>query len=311
MSDKQLVKDHFEEQVNPESEALLSILGRWKPPVRETGVRNIEVQLRTAEFFTAPYESKSGKPISSKSIDGVPLIMIEFPTFEQVSCSILDELENRIETRAISCQALRDDLHRAYIWLQVSLQYDSADKLQRRHDHLVKIKKAAHRLRELLSIDHEDWISMGVDWIVHPIDPSRIGAIEGEDPEERALRFLDAKADALRSNPRFRYEALVIALDHLVREADRLAAESSPHAPVEQENPFENFLKGPLTEIYKKHLESYEKQDLPHAGSRTAFALFVQATFRMMHVDYEIETVQRMIRDVNSERRRRKPKTKL
>lgn len=311
MSDKQLVKDGFEEQVNPESEALLSILGRWKPPVREPGVRDIEVQLRTAEFFTAPYESKSGKPISSKSIDGVSLIMIEFPTFEQVSCSILDELENRIETRAISCQALRDDLHRAYIWLQVSLQYDSADKLQRRYDHLVKIKKSAHRLRGLLSIDHEDWISMGVDWIVHPIDSSRIGAIEGEDPEERALRFLEAKTDALRSNPRFRYEALVTALDHLVIEADRLAAESSPQTPVEQENPFENFLKGPLTEIYKKHLESYEKQDLPYAGSRTAFALFVQATFRMMHIDYEIETVQRMIRDVNSERRRRKPKTKL
>lgn len=306
MPDKKSANDDTARHVNPESEALRSILGRWQPPIRETGVPDIEVQLRTAEFFVAPYESKSGKPINSTSIDGVPLIMIDFPTFEQVDDLILGELESRIEPWNISCWALRDDLHRAYIWLQVSLQYDSADKLRRRYDHLVKIKKAAHRLRELLSIDHDDWIAMGIDWILHPIDPSRIAAIEGEDPEERAMRFLEAKTEALRSNPCFRHELLIAFLDQLVEETDRLAAESSPQAPVRQVNPFENFLQGPLTEIYDKHLKLYEKRRGTSGHSTTTFARFVQATFKMMHVDYDLATVQRMIRAVNSKRTRRR-----
>ncbi|MFZ5682773.1 MAG: hypothetical protein ACOY91_23830 [Pseudomonadota bacterium] len=310
MSEKPSIDDDPAGHIRPDAASLLSILGRWQPPIRKPGVREVETQLRTAEFLVAPYESKSGKPISSTSTDGVPLIMIEFPTFEQVQYSILEVLETRLETWPVSCCALRDDLRLAYIWLQVSLQYDSADKLSRRYDHLVKIKKAAHRLRGLLAIDRDEWLAMGIDWIIHPVDPSRIAPIEGEEPEERAIRYLEAKADALRNNPRFRYEELITILDHLVEETDRLASEASPQSPVNQVNPFENFLKGPLTEIYEKHLKMHEKPRRASSESRTTFALFVQAAFKMMHVEYDLGTVQRMMRAVNSERHRRRPMTK-
>ncbi|MCS6327589.1 MAG: hypothetical protein H8K06_10945 [Nitrospira sp.] len=233
--------------------------------------------------------------------------MIEFPSFEQVHDSILDRLETRIYTWAAGGRALRDDLRLAYIWLQVALQYDSPNKLARRYDHLVKIKKTALKLHQLLEIDLDEWLAMGIDWISHPLDRSLFEPVDGEDPEERAIRLLEARAQALKQ-PRFRYKGLLVILDHLVIEAERLASTGSDKPLVDQPNPYENFLRGPLTTIYEKHLAAYEK---PRAGRpseypATTFCHFAQAAFEMMHVDYEIETVQRMVRDIKSGRLRRK-----
>jgi hypothetical protein len=303
-------KHQSEDSIGDESlvpETILDILGDWQSPTRLPGTRTVETQLRTAEFLTAPYELKSGKPVSNSSTDSVPLIMIEFPSFEQVCSSVLDRLKTRINTWATDGHALRNDLQAAYIWLQVALQYDSPNKLSRRYSHLVKVKKTALKLHQLLAIDLDEWLAMGIDWISHPLDRSLIEPINDEDPEEHAIRLLEARAQALK-HPRFRYAELLPILDLLIAEAERLAGTGSDKPLVDQPNPYENFLRGPLTRIYEKHLAAFEK---PRAGRpseypATTFCHFAQAVFEMMHVNYEIETVQRMVRDIKSGRPRRK-----
>ncbi|MET4235189.1 hypothetical protein ABIA85_008497 [Bradyrhizobium sp. LA6.10] len=295
--------DNHDDQTMPDKVPWLSILGAWEPPVRRPGTGQIETHLRTAEFLMAPYECKSGRPATASSPDRVPLIMIDFPTIEQVKTEVLDEVRTKIETLAVNGRALRDDLHRAYIWLQLSLQYDSPNKLRRRYDHLVKIKTAAHRLRDLLDIRLDEWLAMGIQWVDVPPNPSLAKAKEGEDLEDRATRVLEARAEDLKT-PRFRYQDLIVVLDDLISDAERLAGDGSPTALVEQSNPYENFLRGPLTTLYEKHIAMHEK---PAAkGTRTAFVLFVQAAFKMMHAEYDLESIHRMIRDIKSGRYRRK-----
>lgn len=306
MSEKQqTVESTGDESLVPTK--ILDILGDWQAPTRLPGARKVETIISTAEFIAAPYESKSGKPATASSTDSVPLIMIDFPSFDQVHDSILDKLEARVDTWAVSGRAIRDDLHLAYIWLQVFLQYDSPNKMARRYDHLVKIKKTAHKLRQLLAIDLNEWLAMGIDWISHPLDPSLFEPVDGEEPEERAMRLLEARAEALK-HPQFQYEGLLIILDHLIDVADGLAGTGSGKPLVDQPNPYENFLRGPLSTIYEKHLAAYEKAmpGRPSEYPATTFCYFAQAAFEMMHVNYSIETVQRMVRDIKSGRLRRK-----
>jgi hypothetical protein len=305
MSEKQTITDITWDECIV-SENISDILGYWQPPTRLPGVSKVETIISTAEFLAAPYERKSGKPASALSTDSVPLVLIDFPSFDQV-LSILDNLETRIETWAVSGRALRDDLRLAYIWLQVSLQYDSPNKIAGRYDHLVKIKKTAHKLRQLLAIDLEDWLAMGIDWISHPIDPLLFKSVDGEEPEERALRLLEARVQALK-HPRFRYEGLVATLDHFIDVADGLAGAGSDKPLVDQPNPHENFLRGPLSTIYEKHLAAYERPMTGRASEypATTFCHFAQAAFEMMHVNYGFDTVQRMVRDIKSGRIRRK-----
>lgn len=108
MSEKQQTADSTgDESLVPEK--ILGILGDWQPPTRLPGAHKVETIISTSEFLAAPYESKSGKPATALSTDSVPLIMIDFPSFDQV-VSILDKLETRIDTWAVRGRALRDDL---------------------------------------------------------------------------------------------------------------------------------------------------------------------------------------------------------